>query len=142
MCVASFCNTISFNRKYSILDLKFSESQTPNMTAAIDDITVLQKCISVCFDQTVLFSTAGDGQRREELLPGHTQTDQEENQRVQALPPGALRRFHQLTRGSRADGPVEGRWPRSGLYISLCIRMKWTSFWRDGRHSDCDRSPA
>lgn len=50
---------------------------------------------------------AGDGQRREELLPGHAQTDQEEDQRVHEVPPGAARRLHPVPRRPRADGPVE-----------------------------------
>lgn len=45
---------------------------------------------------------AGDGPGREELLPGHAQTDQEEDQRVHAVPPGRLRRLHGLARRSVA----------------------------------------
>ncbi|XP_077963016.1 LOW QUALITY PROTEIN: nucleolar protein 16 [Gasterosteus aculeatus] len=43
-----------------------------------------------------------DGPGREELLPGHAQTDQEEDQRVHAVPPGRLRRLHGLARRSVA----------------------------------------
>lgn len=73
-------------------------------------------------EPTVLFSPvpAGDGQRREELLPGHAQTDQEENQRVQALPPGPLQQLHGLAGGSGADGEVE-RW--SSLFWTLCCSV-------------------
>lgn len=73
-------------------------------------------------EPTVLFFTvpAGDGQRREELLPGHAQTDQEENQRVQALPPGPLQQLHGLAGCSGADGQVERS---SSLFWTLCCSL-------------------
>lgn len=69
------------------------------------------------------FLLAGDGQRWEELLSRHTQTDQEENQWVQTLPPRALWRLHQLFIYSTADGPVEG--------LSALFEMRRASFSRD-----------
>lgn len=80
------------------------------------------KMFLVWTEPTVLFFTvpAGDGQRREELLPGHTQTDQEENQRVQALPPGPLQQLHGLAGRSGADGQVERS---SSLFWTLCCSL-------------------
>lgn len=82
----------------------------------------LSKMFLVWTEPTVLFFTvpAGDGQRREELLPGHTQTDQEENQRVQALPPGPLQQLLWLAGRSGADGQVERS---SSLFWTLCCSL-------------------
>lgn len=68
-------------------------------------IVLISFCISVT--DCSLASSTGDGQRREELLPGHPETDQEKSRRVQALPLGALRRLHGLARLPATDGPVE-----------------------------------
>lgn len=53
----------------------------------------------------------GDGSRREELLPGHAQTDPQEDQRVPALPPAALWSFRELAHSLRTCGPVGGSVP-------------------------------